>query len=45
VAVLSEVNSYADGAIVGSLFIKAYLSGGVKELSTTVTDLKSGSMQ
>jgi tryptophan synthase alpha chain len=44
-AQVSEVNSYADGAIVGSLFIKAYLSGGVKELSTTVTDLKSGSMQ
>ena len=42
-AQVSEVNSYADGAIVGSLFIKAYISGGVKELSTTVTDLKSGS--
>jgi tryptophan synthase alpha chain len=42
-AQVAEVNSYADGAIVGSLFIKAYISGGVQELSTTVTELKSGS--
>jgi tryptophan synthase alpha chain len=42
-AQVAEVNSYADGAIVGSLFIKAYLSGGIDELSATVTELKSGS--
>ncbi len=42
-AQVAEVNSYADGAIVGSLFIKAYLSGGIEELKTTVTELKSGS--
>jgi len=42
-AQIAEVNSYADGAIVGSLFIKAYLSGGIEELKTTVTELKSGS--
>jgi len=42
-AQVAEVNSYSDGAIVGSLFIKAYISGGVQELSTTVTELKSGS--
>jgi tryptophan synthase alpha chain len=42
-AQVAEVNSYADGAIVGSLFIKAYLAGGIEELKTTVTELKSGS--
>lgn len=40
---VSEVNSYADGAIVGSLFIKAYQTGGVQTLRETVTLLKSGS--
>jgi len=40
---VAEVNSYADGAIVGSLFIKAYLSGGIQELRETVIELKSGS--
>jgi tryptophan synthase alpha chain len=39
---VAEVNSYADGAIVGSLFIKAYKSGGVTELTETVSSLKSG---
>jgi len=39
---VAEVNSYADGAIVGSLFIKAYNNGGVAELTETVSSLKSG---
>jgi len=39
---VAEVNSYADGAIVGSLFIKAYKNGGVEELTETVSSLKSG---
>ena len=39
---VAEVNSYADGAIVGSLFIKAYKTGGVTKLSETVSSLKSG---
>jgi tryptophan synthase alpha chain len=39
---VAEVNSYADGAIVGSLFIKAYKNGGVAELTATVSSLKSG---
>lgn len=42
-AQVAEVNSYADGAIVGSLFIKAYLSGGIEKLRETVMELKSGS--
>jgi tryptophan synthase alpha chain len=39
---VSEVNTYADGAIVGSVFIKAYRDGGVEELKTTVRKLKGG---
>jgi len=39
---VAEVNSYADGAIVGSLFIKAYKNGGVAELTESVSSLKSG---
>lgn len=39
---VAEVNSYADGAIVGSLFIKAYKSGGIQKLRETVIELKSG---
>jgi len=39
---VAEVNSYADGAIVGSLFIKAYKNGGVAELAESVSSLKSG---
>lgn len=41
-AQVAEVNSYADGAIVGSAFIKAYNSGGIKELVRTVKTLKEG---
>ena len=39
---VSEVNTYADGAIVGSVFIKAYRDGGVEELKHTVRKLKGG---
>jgi tryptophan synthase alpha chain len=39
---VSEVNSYADGAIVGSVFIKAYRDGGIAELRKTVKQLKGG---
>jgi tryptophan synthase alpha chain len=39
---VSEVNSYADGAIVGSVFIKAYRDGGIEELRKTVIKLKGG---
>lgn len=39
---VSEVNSYADGAIVGSVFIKAFRDGGVEELRTKVKQLKGG---
>ena len=39
---VEEVNSYADGAIVGSVFIKAYRDGGIEELKQTVIKLKGG---
>ena len=39
---VTEVNSYADGAIVGSVFIKAYRDGGTDELKRTVKQLKGG---
>lgn len=39
---VAEVNSYADGAIVGSLFINAYKTGGIEKLSDTVSSLKTG---
>jgi tryptophan synthase alpha chain len=39
---VQEVNSYADGAIVGSVFIKAYRDGGIQELKQTVRKLKGG---
>jgi tryptophan synthase alpha chain len=39
---VSEVNSYADGAIVGSVFIKAYRDGGVEQLKGVVKQLKGG---
>jgi len=40
---VAEINGYADGAIVGSALIKAYLHGGLHELTNCVTDLKAGS--
>jgi tryptophan synthase alpha chain len=37
-----DVNSYADGAIVGTAFIKAYQSGGLDELVTKTRELAAG---
>ncbi len=37
-----EVNSYADGAIVGTAFIKAYEDGGLAGLTLKVRDLAHG---
>lgn len=34
-----DVNSYADGAIVGSAFVRAYAEGGIKALSAKVAEL------
>ncbi|CAB4689304.1 MAG: tryptophan synthase subunit alpha [Actinobacteria bacterium] len=39
---VNEVNSYADGAIVGSVFIKAYRDGGIDALRKVVHELKAG---
>lgn len=38
-AQVSEVNTYADGAIVGSVFVRAYANGGVSELIQTTKEL------
>lgn len=40
---VSDVNSYADGAIVGSAFVKAYQSGGLEALITKVKELDPNS--
>ena len=37
-----QVNSYADGAIVGSAFIAAYASSGIKGLTAQVRELAKG---
>jgi tryptophan synthase alpha chain len=37
-----DIVSYADGAIVGTSFIKAYESGGLEALSNKVAELASG---
>jgi tryptophan synthase alpha chain len=37
-----EINSYADGAIVGSAFVKAYQQGGIEELKAKVSELAKG---
>jgi tryptophan synthase alpha chain len=34
-----EVNSYADGAIVGSAFVRAYQNGGLSALVAKVKEL------
>ena len=39
---VSDVNSYADGAIVGSAFIKAYSQGGINALTAKVRELAAG---
>lgn len=37
-----EINSYADGAIVGSAFVKAYQQGGIEALKVKVAELARG---
>ena len=37
-----EVNSYADGAIVGTAFVKAYQSGGIQGLTEKTRELAGG---
>ena len=39
---VAEVNEYADGAIVGSAFIKAYAEGGLPALKSKVSQLADG---
>jgi tryptophan synthase alpha chain len=39
---IREINSYADGAIVGTAFIRAYEAGGLSALSDKVTELAGG---
>ena len=41
-AQVAEVNQYADAAIVGSAFVRAYQNGGVSELRAKVTELVAG---
>jgi tryptophan synthase alpha chain len=36
---VGEVNSYADGAIVGSVFVRAYSNGGIQSLVSTTKEL------
>lgn len=38
---VEEVNEYADGAIVGSAFVRAYANGGVEALKSKVSELAS----
>jgi tryptophan synthase alpha chain len=37
-----EVNTYADGAIVGTAFVKAYQSGGLDALKSKTQELALG---
>ena len=37
-----DVNGYADGAIVGSVFVRAYQDGGIDALSSKVRELVAG---
>lgn len=37
-----DVNSYADGAIVGSAFVKAYATGGLEALTNKVREVSAG---
>ena len=39
---VAEVNQYADAAIVGSVFVRAYASGGLQELTDTTRQISSG---
>jgi tryptophan synthase alpha chain len=36
---IAEVNSYADGAIVGSVFVRAYANGGIENLKNLTREL------
>lgn len=40
-----EINTYADGAIVGSAFVKAYAAGGLAALTDKVREISSGLRQ
>lgn len=42
---VAEVNEYADGAIVGSAFVKAYASGGIDALIARVKEIGAGKHQ
>jgi tryptophan synthase alpha chain len=37
-----EINKYADGAIVGSAFVRAYQQGGIEALRAKVSELAKG---
>jgi tryptophan synthase alpha chain len=37
-----EINGYADGAIVGSAFVRAYQQGGIEALRAKVSELAKG---
>ena len=39
---VAEVNQYADAAIVGSVFVRAYASGGLQELTDTTRQISAG---
>jgi tryptophan synthase alpha chain len=39
---VKEINTYADGAIVGSVFVKAYQQGGLEQLKAKVAELAKG---
>jgi tryptophan synthase alpha chain len=39
---VKEINGYADGAIVGSAFVKAYQQGGIELLKAKVAELAKG---
>lgn len=39
---VAEINTYADGAIVGSAFVRAYQAGGLEALKLKVTELAKG---
>lgn len=39
---VKEVNTYADGAIVGSVFVRAYQEGGIEALGAKVRELVAG---
>jgi tryptophan synthase alpha chain len=39
---VEEINKYADGAIVGSAFVRAYKEGGIEALRAKVSELAKG---